>query len=289
MSEFEPRFKTNATDVLLWCGSGAMKKYRTHNRHLWDRWAELHRDSEYYDVAGFVRGSSALKSLELREVGPVHGKRLLHLQCHFGLDTLSWVREGAQATGIDYSETAVRMATELARQVGLDATFVHSDVYDLPRSVSSPFDIAFTSYGILPWLHDLDSWAEVIAGHLKPGGLFYMVEFHPVTFSLDDKGERFRYPYFQTDAPLIFGADGSFAVHDATQTHHSYEWPHSLGEVVTALIDAGLIIEHLHEFPYSTHPFPPYLTCDGPERYILPDNSGCLPLMFSVKARKPLN
>lgn len=273
----------------VWEAAAAMRKFREHNRHLWDHWAELHRDSDYYDVAGFMRGNSSLKSLELRELGPVHGQSLLHLQCHFGLDTLSWVREGAIATGIDYSETAIRMAVGLAEQAGLDATFVHSDVYDLPQTSAHPFDIVYTSYGVLPWLDDLRSWAQVISGHLRPGGLFYMVEFHPVTFCLDDEGERFRYPYFHTDSPLIFVTDGSYAAHDTTRTLRSYEWAHGLGEIVSALIDAGLRIEHLREFPYSTHPFPPYLTCDGPERYIPADAARSIPLLFSVKARKPLD
>lgn len=266
-----------------------MKEYRKLNQQLWDHWAGLHRDSDYYDVAGFMKGISSLKSLELRELGPVRGQRLLHLQCHFGLDTLSWVREGARATGIDFSLAAIRMAAEIAGQAGLDATFVHSDVYDLPRTSAHPFDIVYTSYGVLPWLCDLRVWAEIVAGHLKPGGLFYIVEFHPITFCLDDEGESLRYPYFKTDSPLIFRAQGSYAACDTTRTFHSYEWPHGLGEIVTALIDAGLRIEYLHEFPYSTHPFPPYLTCDGPERYISADAARSVPLLFSIKARKPFN
>ena len=265
-----------------------MKMYQKHNQHLWDCWAGLHRDSVYYDVAGFVKGQSSLKSLELRELGPVRGRKLLHLQCHFGLDTLSWAREGALATGVDFSEAAICIAVELAEQTGLHATFVHSDVYDLLPSPAHAFDIVYTSYGVLPWLHDLGMWAEVVAGHLKPGGVFYIVEFHPVTFCLDDDGERLRYPYFQTDSPLIFGSDGSYAACKTTRTLHSYEWPHGLGEIVTALINSGLCIEHLHEFPYSTHPFPPYLRCDGPERYVPADPARSIPLLFSIKARKPL-
>ncbi len=261
-----------------------MNDYLDTNRALWDGWTKLHASSAFYDVDGFKAGASTLKPVERNELGEVTGKTLLHLQCHFGLDTLSWAREGAVVTGVDFSEEAIARARSLSAELDLPATFLCSNLYDLPEVLDATFDIVFTSYGVLPWLPDLDRWAQIVARYLKPGGTFYLVEFHPFVSMLDDAGERIAYPYFLGDEPLAFEEAGSYAEPEADFTHTAYEWPHSLGEIVTALLKAGLRLDFLHEFPYSTHPFPWYLDEEQPDRYVWKDRAITVPLMFSIKA-----
>ena len=254
------------------------------NRSLWDGWTKLHAASAFYDVEGFKEGNSTLMPVEREELGEVAGKSLLHLQCHFGLDTLSWAREGAVVTGVDFSPEAIDLARSLSAELDIPATFLCANIYDLPEAPEAQFDIVFTSYGVLTWLPDLDRWAQVVARYLKPGGIFYLVEFHPVISMLDDDGERLAYPYFIADEPLQFESEGSYAAPEDDVKRTAYEWPHSLAEVVMALLNAGLRLEHLHEFPYSTYPFPEYLDKDAPDRYVWKDRTVTVPLMFSVKA-----
>src|SRR5918992_1340625 len=156
------------------------------NRALWDEWTEIHVGSDFYDVAGFKAGRINPRDYEIDEVGDVLGKKLLHLQCHFGIDTLSWARLGAIPTGVDYSERAVALARSVAGELGLDARFVLSNVYDLPGVLDERFEVVYTSRGVIGWLPDLDRWAQVIAHLLEPGGIFYMTEGHPILWTLDD-------------------------------------------------------------------------------------------------------
>ena len=142
------------------------------NRRQWNERTQIHVGSEFYDVAGFKSGRCSLHPVELAELGDVAGKRLLHLQCHFGMDTLSWARRGAVATGVDFSPESVAVAEGLALEVGLDAHFVCSDIYDLPSNLEGKFDIIFTSYGVLTWLPDLRRWAETISHFLDSPGVF---------------------------------------------------------------------------------------------------------------------
>jgi SAM-dependent methyltransferase len=261
------------------------------NRRMWDHVAPIHAASEFYDVEGFIGGKGSLRATPLAEVGDVVGKRLLHLQCHFGLDTLSWARLGAEVTGVDFSGAAIAQARELADKTGLEATFVQSTIDELPQHLRGEFDIAFTSEGVLAWLPDLTRWAHTISHFLRPGGIFYIWEFHPVLDIFDDAdGVRVpipRYPYFGNGEPLVFdGGQGSYADGDADVPHGSSQWFHSIGEILNALIGAGLRIEFLHEFDTCTYQARPFLVQgdDGLWRY--EDGPGTLPLMFSVRASK---
>ncbi len=145
------------------------------NRVRWNQLADVNVKSRYYDVDGFRCGKSSLKSIERDEVGEVRGQTLLHLQCHFGLDTLSWRRLGAEVTGVDFSPTAIALARELSREVGLEANFIEANIYDLPTVLEGQFDIVFASYGVLCWLPDLLAWARVAAHFLKAGGAFHLI------------------------------------------------------------------------------------------------------------------
>jgi SAM-dependent methyltransferase len=266
------------------------------NMAVWDELTQVHAASAFYDVEGFKKGRETLTSIELEELGPDvgEGTRLLHLQCHFGLDTLSWARRGAQVVGVDFSSEAIETARRLADEVGLSgrARFLQANVYELPDILDGEFDVVFTSWGVLTWLGDLRRWAQVAARYLRPGGTFYIAEFHPFAFVLDDSGRhgdlRIGYPYFQGAEPMRFDEPGSYADREA-QTRHTvtYEWNHPLGEVVTSLIEAGLELRHLHEFPYTRGLSFPFLEEGEDGRQRVRGHEHDYPLSFSLRAERP--
>lgn len=272
-----------------------MHRYRAANRQTWNAWTPYHVRSGSYDLAGFKNGQRrdrvGLDALEIAAVGDVAGQSPLHLQCHFGLDTLSWARRGAQVTGVDFAEDAIQMARTLAADVGLDATFVHSDVYELPMRLDGKFDIVFTSHGVLCWLPDLEEWAKVIAHFLRPGGRFHLIEAHPFACTFDDTrvdGElRPFYPYFHEADPLRVEGDGSYAAPDAPVHSVSYQWAHSMGEIINALIRAGLRIESLYEYPFVGWAMFPWMQRRQDGLWELPPGQQGIPLMYAIKASKP--
>lgn len=264
--------------------------YFAANRRLWDRLTPVHAQSAFYDVDGFRAGKSSLMPLELKELGAVSGKSLLHLQCHFGLDTLSWARRGALVTGVDFSPKAIALARRLARDLGLDARFVRANVYELPSVLEREFDIVFTSYGAICWLPDLWPWAETISHFLRPGGTFYMVEIHPVTNVFNGeagaKALQVVDSYFSRHQPEEAVWQFTYADHDAKVGRVSYQWTHSLGEVVSALAAAGLRLEFLHEFPYCVYQHFPFMRRSADGWWRLPGRKPSIPLMFSLRATK---
>ena len=261
------------------------------NRALWNEWTRVHETSEFYDVAAFKAGRETLRPLEIEELGDVAGKSLLHLQCHFGLDTMSWARLGAKATGVDFSEEAISTAQSLSNELGIDARFICSNIYDLPNILDEQFDIVFTSYGVLAWLPDLDKWAQTVAHFVKPGGVFHIAEIHPIESMMEydaETGElKWEYPYFFQSQPIKSECVHTYAAEDAASgSPVTYEWCHSLGEIVTSLINAGLTIEYLHEFPFCCYQPFPCMTQDENGWWRLPEKYRDLPLLFSIKARK---
>ena len=267
-------------------------QYTEANRRYWDGLVPIHFDSEFYNVAGFKAGKSTLKNVELQELGDVSRRSLLHLMCHFGLDALSWARKGATVTGVDFSGRAIDSARALASECGIDAAFIESDVYDLPGRLDGQFDIVFTSYGVLFWLPDAARWAQIVAPFLRPGGVFFMVEFHPLSgiFEQDDGTVDLvvSRPYFTPDEPLRIEDDGPYADREAKLEHRvTYSCPHSLGEVVTALVDAGLRIDFLHEFPFTVEKFFPSCAAQPDGTFRLAKHDGSVPLLYSIKATKP--
>jgi ubiquinone/menaquinone biosynthesis C-methylase UbiE len=266
--------------------------YMEANRKHWDEAVAHHVASGFYDVDEFRQNPDRLKPVELEELGDVRGKTLLHLQCHFGIDTISWARQGAIVTGADFSANAVEQARELAAEIGVEARFVESNIYELPQNLEGQFDIVFTSYGVLSWLPDLKRWAEVAASFVKPGGTFYIVEFHPTAWIFDDSPGvddlYVKYPMFSSE-PVTSDNDGTYASKPGTvmENRRTYDFPFSVGEVVSNLIDAGLRIEHLHEFPFSTYQFLPFTERRADGKVYLTKHDGSIPLLFSIKATKP--
>ncbi|HEY7935688.1 MAG TPA: class I SAM-dependent methyltransferase [Candidatus Limnocylindrales bacterium] len=265
------------------------------NRELWNAWTKINVESAFYDVASFRSGEREIRlsDYEIAEVGPVEGRSLLHLQCHFGLDTLSWARLGATVTGADFSPDGVTAARALAADLGIPATFVIANLYDLPEELDGQFDIVYTSRGVLGWLPDIAGWARVAAHFVKPGGVFYVTEIHPVAQVFEGEGVQpgelqLAYPYWSHAEPLTFDVHGSYADRDApTEGLVEHGWDHSLGQIVSALIDAGLRIEFLHEFDFVEWPVDFLVQGDDGRWRLPPGTKGELPLFFSLKATKP--
>jgi 2-polyprenyl-3-methyl-5-hydroxy-6-metoxy-1,4-benzoquinol methylase len=264
-----------------------MEKYIEVNKSLWNGKTEIHVKTDFYDVESFKKGKSSLNYLELEALGDVNGKSLLHLQCHFGMDSLSWARLGAEVTGVDLSDKAVETARALNSELGLDAEFICSDVYELKNNLDKKYDIVFTSYGVIGWLPDLSKWADVISHFLKPGGVFYMAEFHPVVWMFDEDISKIQYSYFSNET-IIEEIKGTYADRAADFKHNSYGWNHSISEVLTSLWNSGLKITEFNEYPFS------FYDCFKHD-VIEKDKNGFwrfkgledkMPVMFSVKAEK---
>jgi SAM-dependent methyltransferase len=275
---------------------------RAANLALWNHWTRIHEKSAFYDVEGFRAGATSLWPVEREELGPlVHeGTTLLHLQCHFGLDTLSWARRGAEVVGLDLSDEAIALARRLAAEVGLSsrAEFICADLYDADAHLGDRgFDVVFVSWGAIEWLPDLERWAGIIARHLRPGGTFYMAEIHPFGYSLDEvPGEHDVQVKYRlqpaSEQPDVEPVEGSYADPDADTTGLvAYGWQHSLAEITGALLGAGLRLEHLHEFPTSPAPFWDWMIEDEDRWWWLPDAAGGrrkdLPLSYSLRATRP--
>jgi SAM-dependent methyltransferase len=268
---------------------GNLNKYMQSNRKLWDRWTVLHEKSEMYDIANFKADGSRLGRIEREELGDVEGKSLLHLQCHFGLDTLSWAGLGAAVTGVDFSEQSITLARSLSLRLGMPATFVQSNIYDLPQNLTGQFDIVFTSHGVLWWLPDIPAWASVVSHFLKPGGTFLVVDSHPFASVFDNDHPTdlvVKHPYFPTAEPLRFEVEGSYASADPGYKGVEYGWTHSMSEYVTSLVEAGLQIESLREFPFQSWKMFPFMEEGQDGLWRLPSGMGEIPLMFSLRAGK---
>jgi SAM-dependent methyltransferase len=258
------------------------------NREMWNEWAELHVNSEFYDVDSFKEGRCSLYPVELEEVGDVSGKSLLHLMCHIGKDTLSWARRGANVTGVDFSENAINTARSLADELKLDGEFICCNLYDLQQNLDRKFDIVYTSAGVLCWLPDLKEWGRVIAQFLKSGSFFYILEGHPFLNMLLDEAntsipEIFR-SYFHTPEPEVYQSEGSYSGDKTSKIHTGKEWTHSLGDIVNSLINAGFRIEFLHEYPYIFFRALPYMQQDDQGSWRIPGDR--IPLIFTLKASK---
>jgi 2-polyprenyl-3-methyl-5-hydroxy-6-metoxy-1,4-benzoquinol methylase len=264
------------------------------NRAWWDERVPIHVGSAFYDVDGFRAGGSSLRPFEVMEVGDVTGKRLVHLQCHFGLDTLSWARAGASVVGLDFSRPAIDAAVSLASETGLAARFVCANVYDAVEAVGGErFDVVYTGLGALNWLPNLQRWASIVAELLEPGGFLYLSEFHPFTWVFADDTLEISYDYFHNPEGESFddGEQGSYAdLTVPTRNNATREWAHTISDVVTALLGAGLRLDLLQEHDYTLFPRFEHLELDTDSLgagvvYRQPAGTPRLPLMYSLRAR----
>ncbi len=257
------------------------------NRELWDERVPIHLDSEFYGVEEFRAGRSTLLPFEVDEVGPVRGLELVHLQCHFGLDTLSWARHGARVTGLDFSAPAVEAARSIAVDCGLDARFVAANVYDALDVLDHRFDVVYVNLGALNWLPDVWQWAEIVAALLRPGGRLYLRESHPFADALADDSLEVGYDYFADAEPLSWEDAGTYADAEAETVHNrSFEWQHPISEVVSAVLAQGLHLDLLHEQPFTVFERWPFLERHDDGTYWMPEDRPVLPLMYTLRATK---
>jgi SAM-dependent methyltransferase len=253
----------------------------------------IHVASDFYDVAGFKAGRPAVEPFEVEELGALGGLRLVHLQCHFGLDTLDLVRmhPTLEAVGLDFSAPAIAQATKLAGELDLDqrVRFVQDDVRHAATALGEDrFDVIYTGKGALCWLSDLRLWATQCADLLQSGGWLYLCEFHPIGEILDEDEPGVKYDYFRTE-PWVDDFKGSYADTEAeTVNNISYSWHHPLPEVFGALMGAGFELRFYHEWDYTLFQATDWLVKGDHGRYTWPDSAaGCrLPLMYSLKAQK---
>ena len=262
-----------------------MNEYFEANKDLWNQRTAVHKNSAFYDLAGFKAGTNVLTPIELNEIGDVKGKTLLHLQCHFGMDTMSFSRMGAKCTGVDLSDDAIKLANEINDELKLDAKFVCCNVYDTSAFVKEQFDIVFTSYGTVGWLPDLDPWAKVIAEKLKTGGFFYMAEFHPVVWMFDDDFTHIKYHYDNKE--LIVMEDQPTYTEDKNEISGKvYSCSHSISELLNALINAGLKIEFFNEHTFS--PYSNFKNSVETEtgKWHIKGMEGKIPMVYSLRAMK---
>jgi SAM-dependent methyltransferase len=260
------------------------------NQAFWNERVPLHVRSAFYDVDGFRRRPDALRPFEQVEVGEVAGRTLLHAQCHFGLDTLSWAGRGARVTGLDFAPAATAAARALAAELAIAAEFVTADVYDAVAALGGrTFDIVYTGFGALVWLPDIERWAETMARLVRPGGFLYLAEFHPfATIFEEDDGRHVELDYFSSRA-LVETAPGSYADPTAeTRANTVVSWIHPIGEVVSAIAAAGLRVEFLHEHDVSLFPMYPAMR-RGPDGYYrAPEGRPRVPLAYTVRASRPV-
>lgn len=262
-----------------------MENYLDINRNSWNAKVEPHLKSDFYFVDEFLKGRTSLNSIELELLGNVQNKSILHLQCHFGQDSISLARLGAKVTGIDLSDKAIEAARDLARKAQTDTEFICTDLYNLPNILDRKFDIVFTSYGTIGWLPDLRKWAEIISRFLKPEGKFAMAEFHPVVWMFDDDFQGIRYNYFN-EKPIVEIYEGTYADQSADLVQEYVMWNHSLADVLQNLIQNQMQIMHFKEFDWSPYPCFRHVNEFEKGKWRIPQLGNKIPLVYAVEAIK---
>jgi SAM-dependent methyltransferase len=264
------------------------------NRRLWDERVAVHRADRtgFYSVEAFRRGEDVLGPIESAEIGDVAGKRLLHLQCHFGLDTLSLARRGAQVTGVDFSPAAIAAARALAAETGLSARFVECNVYDAPAALAETFDVVYVTWGALGWLNDIRRWTALVAEFLAPSGSLYLADHHPFAMMLRQEGDRLicHYPWRSAaDEPIVEDSPTTYTG-DPTPLANTreYSWNHALSDIVGGLLDRGLRLDFLHEHERVPWQIFPAAVAVGDGLYRMPDGFPRIPLAFSLRASQPV-
>ena len=259
-------------------------KFYEINKTLWNQRAEIHIDTKFYDMKGFREGKTSLKKIELDLIGDIKGKDLLHLQCHFGQDTLSLARMGANVTGLDLSDKAINIGKSISQELNIPADFICSNTYDAEKNIDKKFDVIFVSYGAICWLADLKKWGEIIFNLLKPGGRVLVVEFHPALMMYSEDFKTIEFGYFNTQ-PFVEEFKGTYADKNSKIPQKSVTWNHSIAEVLSALLNSGLIISHISEYDYS--PYDIFNNSIKTEYGFQTDEfKGKIPYVFAIQAIK---
>ncbi len=284
------------------------QSYFEENKQSWNKRTAVHKDSAFYDLDSFKKGKSSLNKIELDELGQVKGKTLLHLQCHFGMDTMSWAREGATCVGVDISDEAIKLAREINAELQLKTEFICSNIYDLKENAEAlrcytsgtgvtgdidgkelsswlGADIVFTSYGTIGWLPDLDKWAAIVAHFLKPGGIFYIADFHPVLWMMDEDFGHVKYNYFNA-AVITEEVSGTYSNRNAPIKSTEHGWNHPFSDIISSLLKHNLQILQFNEFPFSPYNCFNNLEQGDDDMWRIKGMDEKLPMMYSIKAIK---
>lgn len=259
--------------------------YLSANRDHWNKRTGAHIVSDFYDVPSFLQGRSSLNEIELSLLGDVKGKTILHLQCHFGQDSISLARMGATVTGVDFSHEAISQANLFSEQCGEHCRFIECDLYSLPQFLDEQFDIVYTSYGTIGWLPDIHQWAAVVERFIKPGGSFVFAEFHPVIWMFDNDISKIVYSYFKQEA-IIEEETGTYADRDAPIQSTSITWNHGLSEVISSLLQTGLQLQVFNEYNYSPYNCFQNMTEISPGKFMLKGFEEKFPLVYSLTMKK---
>ena len=257
------------------------------NKQTWNNRLQAHLDSEFYDLERFKKGATSLNEIELSLLGEIEGKSILHLQCHFGQDSISLARMGAKVTGVDLSDQSILAAEKLTKELNVNAQFICCNIYDLPQHLDEQFDYVFTSYGVLGWLPDLNAWAKLIHHFLKPNGKLILAEFHPVVWMFDDNFTHVGYNYFNTGA-LIEQETGTYADRTADLAQSYINWNHGLGEVIQSLLANNLNLKYLEEFNYSPYACFKHTNKIDDRKYQIPHIGDKIPMVYALIAEKQL-
>ena len=270
------------------------QSYFEENKQSWNKRTAVHKDAAFYDLSSFKNGKSSLNKIELEALGDVTGKSLLHLQCHFGMDTMSWERAGAACVGVDLSDEAIKLAKELNAELKLNTEFICANIYDLKDTSKIPpkegfreagFDIVFTSYGTIGWLPDLNAWAAIVSHFLKPGGIFYIADFHPALWMMDEDFEKIKYHYFNTEV-ITEEISGTYSDRNAPIKSIEHGWNHSFSEITNALLKHNLQIEMFNEFSFSPYNCFRNLEQGADGMWRIKGLDEKMPMMYSIKAVK---
>ena len=261
------------------------------NRANWDDRVAIHTASSFYDVAGWLAQPRRPRPREIEALGDVAGLDLVHLQCHFGLDSMAFALAGARVTGLDFAPAAIATARALATEAGLAdrARFVEADVLDAAAALApDTFDVVYVSLGALCWLPSVSRWASQVAALLRPGGRLYLHDSHPLAWALADDELRVQYTCFEEAAPFVDDSDITYTDGEGRISHsRSYEWNHSIGEIVTSVLDHGLRIDQLTEHDWTVWPRFPWLVQADEDHWLAPDGYPRVPLSYTLLATKP--
>lgn len=255
------------------------------NRHSWNNRTDTHLNSEFYNLEGFLKGETSLNPIELDILGDIQGKSILHLQCHFGQDSISLSRLGAEVTGVDLSDKAIESAVKIAKDLNVNTRFICCDLYELEKHLDKQFDIVFTSYGTITWLPDLDKWGKLISRFLKPNGKFVFVEFHPVVWMFDDNFEKIAYNYFNVE-PIVETENGTYADKNANISQSYVTWNHSMSEVVGSLLKNAMTLVDFREYDYSPYNVFRDMIELEPEKFRIRHLENKIPMVYSIVAER---
>lgn len=265
-----------------------MESYLAHNRAVWNERTKAHLQSSFYDVESWLAGQESLREIELELLpNELKGVSILHLQCHFGQDTLSLARRGASVTGVDLSDAAIAAANDLKARAGLEARFINCDLYSLPEHLDEHFDIVFTSYGTIGWLPDIRRWAKIVDRYLRPGGQFVFAEFHPFAWLWNEKRSTIQFGYFDRET-IVENVVGSYTDNSQQVSGTQVSWDHPVSDVINALLGVGLELRSFREYDYSPFNCFPDTVEAGRGRWQFAQMPGKIPLVFSLDMKKPI-